>query len=124
MKISDLVYKLRWLSAPLVATLARLAVPVYAVCFTQGTSSLVGLIQTWGGIALALVYAVILLGWVTGILMWSAPTRSVVIKRSGQQQAEISAIALFVVLIGPAIFLVLIPALAGVANANGYCTPS
>ncbi len=69
------------------------------------------------------IYVVIMVGWLSGLLMWSAPTRSIMVKRTGQQQAEISGIALFLVLIGPAIISFII-AIASSFGATQYCTPT
>jgi predicted ferric reductase len=52
----------------------------------------------------AVIWIVIGLAWITGNMMWSAPTRSLIIKRAGQQQMELSGIALFLTLMGPGIF--------------------
>lgn len=69
------------------------------------------------------IYIVIAVGWMMGLFMWSAPTKSIMVKRSGQQQAELSGIALFLVLIGPAIMSFIIT-IASSFGATQYCTPS
>ncbi len=68
------------------------------------------------------IYAVIGLAWITGNLMWSAPTRSMIVKKGGQQQMEIAGIALFLTLLGPGIFA-FITFLAGQFGAAtwGFC---
>ena len=71
----------------------------------------------------AAIYIVIFLGWMSGLLMWSAPTRSIMVKRAGQQQSELSGIALFLVLVGPAI-MAFITSIASSFGATQYCTPS
>jgi hypothetical protein len=65
-------------------------------------------LQTAGNIILGVTYAVILLGWVTGQLMWSAPTHSVMVKMAGKVQMELSAMSMFLVIIAPAIFALLV----------------
>ncbi len=54
------------------------------------------------------VLAVIGLAWITGNLMWASPTRSMIIKKGGQQQMEIAGISLFLTLMGPGIFAFII----------------
>jgi len=52
----------------------------------------------------AVIWVVIGLAWITGNLMWSAPTKSMIIKKGGQQQMEIAGISLFLTIMGPGIF--------------------
>ena len=84
-----------------------------------------GIIATMSSIFLAVqavIYIIIMVGWLTGLVMWSAPSKSMIIKKGGQQQTEISGIALFLALMGPAI-IGLIIWLAGQFGANAYCVP-
>lgn len=56
----------------------------------------------------AIIYVVIGLAWITGNMMWAAPTKSMIIKKGGQQQMEIAGISLFLTLMGPGIFAFII----------------
>jgi len=83
------------------------------------------LANTMGGIFLAIqasIYIIIMVGWLSGLVMWSAPSKSMIIKKGGQQQTEISGIALFLALIGPAIISFII-FLAQQFQATAYCVP-
>lgn len=70
----------------------------------------------------AIIWVVIGLAWITGNMMWAAPTKSMIIKKGGQQQMEIAGIALFLTLMGPGIFA-LITFLAAQFGAAvwGFC---
>ena len=71
---------------------------------TQDLTSLLSLLETILATLQVAVYLVIGIGWMAGLLVWSAPTHSVVLKRGGRTQAEISMMAFFLALIGPALF--------------------
>jgi hypothetical protein len=70
----------------------------------------------------AIIWVVIGLAWITGNMMWAAPTKSMIIKKGGQQQMEIAGISLFLTLMGPGIFA-LITFLAAQFGAAvwGFC---
>jgi len=56
----------------------------------------------------SVIYIAIAIGWLLGLLMWSAPTKSIIVKKAGQTQMEMAGIGLFLALMGPAIFAFLI----------------
>ncbi len=71
---------------------------------TQDLTQLLTLHETILATLQVAVNLVIGIGWLLGILVWSAPTHSLTLKRGGRTQAEISMMALFLALIGPALF--------------------
>jgi type IV secretory pathway VirB2 component (pilin) len=71
---------------------------------TQDLNSLLTLLEGILATLQVAVYLVIGIGYMAGLLAWSAPTHSLMLKRGGRMQSEISMFSLFLALIGPGLF--------------------
>ena len=104
-----MVLSRRTITLPIATALFLISLPaVFAQSqpptMTQDLTSLLSLLETILATLQVAVYLVIGIGWMAGLLVWSAPAHSMMLKRGGRMQAEISMMSLFLALIGPALF--------------------
>lgn len=68
----------------------------------------------------AIIYVVIALCYFIGVIEWSAPTHSMMFKRAGQENMQIAAVAVILLLVGPAIIGFLILVIGQITGGVGF----